>query len=497
MSSPSVDQTIDDRSSGAIPEDTSATLVIAGTCSSGTVNTVYGPYEGSDAIDDLVGDLVGGPAVEAAALMLSQNGSPVYVVPTDQTSATGGSVSTVAHSGTGSMVVAFTGTPTCDRECILKVLDTGEFAACTAKFSDDGGQTWSKVFTLSASITTFVATTGLTITCTAGTGNDCVAGDTYSTTALAKVATDANYAVAIQAAIDEDITFGLLHCVGMPTGADNAAKSASTASRVAQIDLKGAAAATVHKYFHAINDSADVANSTAGDTALTAAFASTESVYTTQGAGFLDTYDPIGLTWRKQPLSWALVNRLRQIPPSESAGFVGRGSLGSAFRIKRNVNGTKTLYNDNRRRRTLDNAKFATATTLTTKRGVYLTRANTLAPTGSDFAQIEARRVINLTAQTAYAVLINFLNAKIKVDKTTGRITEDEASRIESICNTTLRSALGSNAVDVYLVVNRTDNLLTDPTLRVKTFVIPYGYATQITNTIAFLNTAVQLQEAA
>lgn len=495
MAIPKVTQTIQDNSTGRVPEDTSAVTVVVGTCSSGTAETVYGPYEGADAIDDLVEQLVSSPAVKAAAFHLSQNGSAVYVVPVDTTGGTAAALSAVTATATGSATVAVSGTPKDDYEWKMVIITGGEFAVSTAKFSFDGGQTYRAPITLSASVTTYATETGITFGITAGSGDDFVAGDYYTGTSTAAVATAANYGDCIDAAVAEDFTFGVLHLVGMPAGASDANKASAAASRVATAQTKAAAAETSYCYISVFNDSANVTNNASGDTDLVSAFASTEANRCFQGAGFLDTLDPIDETWQKRPVTWAAVSRARQIAISEDPAFVGaiQGSLGSAVRIVRDINGTKTLYLDSRRRSTLHNARFLTARTHKKLLGAYICGSLSMAPVNSDFEKLPNRRVIDRASELTYAILVPKLNSTLRVNSTTGRILEEDAQSIETYANALLRAGLSGQCSGVTLIVNRTDNLVSSPVLRVRTLVVPFGYAEQIENTISFLNPALSL----
>jgi len=492
MAIPAVTQTIQDNSTGLVPGNTSAVTIVAGTCSSGTAETVYGPYYGADAIDDLVGDLVSGPAVKAAAYHLSQNGSAIYVVPTDTTGGTAGALSSVTSVATGSMTVAVTGTPKDDYEWKLVCVTGGERGTATYKLSLDGGQTFRATFTSAASVATYASETGITWTFTAGSGDDAVAGDYYTGTATAAVATAANYGDAIDAAVSEGISFGLVHLVCCPAGADNAAKSAAAESRCSSAHTQLVAAETSYVYARAFNDSANVSDNSTGDTALISAFSSSEHNRAFQCAGFADILDPIDETWQKRPISWAVVSRARNVEISEDVSFVGsqRGSLGSTVRLVRNIDGVKTYYLDSRKRSTLANDRFTTLRTHLKLLGAYVCESKSLAAVGSDFAFLPNCRVIDRASETTYTVLVKQLNGRVRVNSN-GTILEEDALAIEKYGNTVLRSALSGQCSAVQMVVNRTDNLLATPTLRVRTTVTPFGYNRQISNVLSFLNPAL------
>ena len=96
---PDVSVTIKDGALGSTAGLGTDRCAVVGTCTKGTANTVY-EFTDLQTLRDTLGTSVsGGPAVEAAALILAVSGKPVIVVPT--TNATAGSVGTVTLGGTG------------------------------------------------------------------------------------------------------------------------------------------------------------------------------------------------------------------------------------------------------------------------------------------------------------------------------------------------------------------------------------------------------------
>jgi hypothetical protein len=206
--------------------------------------------------------------------------------------------------------------------------------------------------------------------------------------------------------------------------------------------------------------------------------------------GFLDTTSAISGRKYKRPAAWSLVSRLRQIPISEHPGWVGRGSLGASARL---TNADGTSYLDARVRSALNSARVVTMRSHIGLPGVYVADAHTMAAATSDLKTIPNRRVIDRASTVAYNALLPFLNASVRVNASTGRILEADALAIEKRVEQALRAALTQPgfASDVSVTVNRTDNILSTQTLRVKTRVIPLGYAKFIENEIGFSNPAL------
>ena len=107
---PGVNVTIRDGALGSVAGLGSDACAVVGVCTGGTPNTVYQFTDIQTLKDTLAVGPTGGPAVEAAALILAVSGKPVVVVPT--TNATAGSVGAVTRTGTSpSPGATFTGTP--------------------------------------------------------------------------------------------------------------------------------------------------------------------------------------------------------------------------------------------------------------------------------------------------------------------------------------------------------------------------------------------------
>lgn len=489
MSANAVTFTISDGSLGLVPADSSANTAVLGTASSGTNEQVYS-YSSSDAIDDVRTNLGYGPLPEACAYHLSQDGSPVYAVKVDPTGGTAAATSAVTLVGTGidPGVTISVGTGYDDYQIKVLIVLGGAVATATFKYSLDGGDTYSA--TIVSAATYAIPNTGITLAFTAGTY---VAGDIYSATSTAATYTTTKLGLAIDALLASTVQFGLVHIVGRPSGASDTLKASAFAAMVAAVQTKLATAATAYRWARAICDGPDVANDATADGLLTTAFVSTDAPRVVAGAGDCELLSAL-VSGRKmkRSSSWPLVARARQIPISEEPGWVGRGSLGSSCAIQ-TADTTPTKYLDSRTRSTLHDSRFATLRTHIGRPGVYVTQSNTMALSTSDFNVLPRGRVMDRACVVGYAILVEYINASVRIDPDTGYILEADAKAIEGRIDAAIRAAIVStgDASDVAITVNRTTNLLSTPTLKVKIRITPVGYFRNITSEIGFTNPAL------
>jgi hypothetical protein len=491
MAIPAVTVTVTDGALGVVPADSSAATAIIGTCSSGTADTTVYSYQSADSISTLKSELGYGPGPEAAASALSTDGSAVFVVRADTTGGTAAASSAVTLTGTGLNpgVTVSVGTGYDDYEVQVKIVAGGAVATATFQYSLDGGDTWSA--TIVSAATYAIPNSGLTIAFTAGTY---VAGDIYSFTCTAATYTTTKMGTALDTLLASTNQFGLVHIVGRPSGASDTLKATAFAAMVAAVQTKLDTAATAYRYARAICDGPDVANDSTADGLLATAFVSTDAPRCVAAAGSCEfTSALVSGRKQKRPASWPMVQRARQVPIHESMAWVGRGSLGAGVALK-NATGTVS-HLDSRTRSTLDGARFATLRTHIGKAGAFVTQSNTMAQSTSDFRTLQNGRVMDRACVVAYGVLVDYLEADVRINATTGKILEADAVAIEKRVESALRDALTSpgHASAVAVTVNRDTNLLSTPTLKVQIRITPKGYVNAISANIGFNNPALQV----
>lgn len=185
---PSASETVRDYGIG-VTQVAKVSPIVAGVCSSGTAN-VLSWYASPNALRDACGE---GPAVEAAALILSQGGGPVGVIRTTASIAAtngqclptygaNGSNGSVTQSGAGPAVTV-SGYPKGHYLMRIEVTTGGTRGTAVFRWSIDNGSTWvASSITTAATVELKTATfdTGLTAAFATGTY---VLNETYSWTA--------------------------------------------------------------------------------------------------------------------------------------------------------------------------------------------------------------------------------------------------------------------------------------------------------------------------
>jgi hypothetical protein len=151
------------------------------------------------------------------------------------------------------------------------------------------------------------------------------------------------------------------------------------------------------------------------------------------------------------------------------------------------------LFHDETANPGLDDARFYTLRTWSTRPGIYVNQPRIFSATGSDFKLVPHRRVMNLALTVTNEYFERALSRPIFVDKKTGFIKESEAKRLENGNNAALAAVLGGKASDWSTTVGRTDNLLAGAPMTGDVRVVPAAYPTAINLTVGFTNPATNL----
>lgn len=141
-------------------------------------NASKGPYTPTRiaSLDDLVETFGYGFGVKAAAYELGKAGAPVLFRRVDPTPVAASVGDLVLDDWTGAEEPAVTGTPNDHYSVMWETTTPGELNAAQGRYSLDGGETWSTPATVPSNGIVALGSSGLTVTFTAGTGDD-VAGD--------------------------------------------------------------------------------------------------------------------------------------------------------------------------------------------------------------------------------------------------------------------------------------------------------------------------------
>jgi hypothetical protein len=443
-----------------------------GVSSLGTANTVY-PLSNPRGAKTVLG---AGPLVESVGDFLTASGGPVLAVPVAASNP--GTVGAITVNGTSpSPGVGTSGTPRDVYDVIVKIVAGGAVATASFKVSWDGGQTWSPVYATAASITAFVAFSGLTLTFAAGTY---VADDTYTFTTKAPTFGASDVGAAMDALKAYVKPVSILHVVGTVGGVDDAAKITAMAALIAAIQSKAESMADSKRWLRVIVELPEVT-----ETAW-AASAVWQSVVAPR-------VSPVGgretivseISDRQVTLSFASAYsaRLALIPVQEAPGKFARGPLKNVL----------SITHDERANEVFEDARITSSRTFTDVPGFFTTRGMMLHSAGSDFTTIQRARLIDKACRELYRALLIYLEEEITVSAETGLILDEEAQTIELNLTERLKTALveSRNASAVSVTVDRTNNILSTEELKVSFRVIPKANARFVSGEVGLLNPAI------
>jgi hypothetical protein len=458
-----------------VVENNGRVSACVGTCERGTAGTVYA-FTDLDTVRDTLGV---GPLSEAIGHKLAVAGGIVFGV--RATPDTAGAAGSVTHTGTGTSVATVSGAVNDAFRVRIAVERAGASLAATppATFtvSIDGGTTVSGAVPMPTNgVYPIPNTGGLTVTFAAGTF---VAGDAYAFDCTAPGYNAATTTTALTALRNDSRTWKHVHCVGGAATVANARLIANAASAAL------ATAEGEHRYAYAI-----VECPTDTDGNITAAFSTLTAPRVCVAAGKASVVSPFtGLAFPRSA-AFPFAARRHGAPISEDAGRVRSGALPLIDAIDRDEATTPAL----------DAERFVTLRTFVGKRGYYITNGNTMAETGSDFALVQHREVMDATCAVHRAATLPYVNDSLRVNPANvsaplvaGAIDERDARAFESDVGGKLRAAIVAPgyATDVTVTANRSDNILSTRTLRSKVRVLPLGYSKYLESELGYLNPAL------
>lgn len=442
---------------------------VVGVCTAGTANTVYEFNDLQTLVSTLGTSVSGGPAVEAAALILAVSGKPVVVVPT--TNSTAGTVGSVTVTGTGpSSLVSFTGTPLDAYHIRIKITLAGVRGTARFRIAFDGnnpdGPTYSDEYVTAATVTTWVGSTGLTVAF--DNSAPYVLDDVFAATCVAPAYSNGDLNTALTALMADARTWRFVFVVGEASSVSGSATMAST------LDTALATAQSNFRYaWGLIQAPSDT------DANISAAFSSFSSRRVAVAAGFTTTTSVISGRTFSRGGAWSAAARAMAMTISQDLGEVRAGALPAVTALTR----------DERKTPGLDAAGFLTLRTHVGLNGAYVNNPRIFAPAGSDFQLIQNRQVLDVACSVGRVALLQYLNGELVVNEN-GTVDEAEAQSIDATISAALaQSLLQPGYVSaVSAVTDRTNNVLSTQTLKVKLRVRPKGYAKTIEADIGFDN---------
>lgn len=482
MSIPGTTETFSDFALGAggLPADDARIFV--GACSTGTANTVYGPYTSGAAVQAAHGY---GPCVDRAALSSDLAGGDVYVMPT--TNATAGAAGSVTAVGTGTSVATVAGAAYDTLDVIFKITAAGaSLGAATAAFiySLDGGDSWSEQIAMPVSGVYAIATTNITITFGAG---SFVVDDTYSFATTAPLYSTTNLTSALVAlkAAPEAALLSWAVIVG------TSASSSASATMAAIVATQADAFEVAHRFMlFRMECGPDT------DATTAASFAAFVNERVEVTGGFAEITSSLTGRIQKRNVGWITEVRDAQIPPQEHPGRVRRGPLPASV---------VSLYRDEAATPALDVARFTTLRTIDGRTGFYVCRGKTMAALGSDYASTQNRRVMDKLARRGRYWALEFLNETIRVEPLlingvantrAGYILEAQAQSIENSIEQHLNDELfrtGNVDQPVTVRVKRDENIISTNNLTITFRGVPFGYGEGLALDFGFENPAIAI----
>lgn len=362
-------------------------------------------------------------------------------------------MSPVTESGTTPPDVTLTGTPNGYHNVVIDITLGGARGTAEFRWSIDGGATWAASGVATAASVTL---TGTGLTAAFSTGTDYNVDNLYTAHAGK----------------------------GLRDRADMA-------------KAKMAAAEAVSRYAFALLD----APPDMSDAVLIAAMEGFESTRVAVAPGPVRVFSPLTNRKMRRPFGWSAAARIAAIDPHRHPGEVAMGALADVL-VTDTAGGD---FRDERKTETLDVKRFMTSRTWIGLAGAYVTRGRLMAPAGSDYAQVMNRRVMDKACRVARQGGMRFVNASLVVNPSTstvpagqpgapGTIDEREARTIENYVAGLLNAALLATrqVSQVIVQVNRTDNLLSTSTLRMKVRLVPLAYAEYLEEELSLVNPALQ-----
>lgn len=382
-------------------------------------------------------------------------------------------VITVVGSGTAGWVTQVS-SPLDNYAAVINIVGAGALGVGTFTYSLDGNNTPGGQTLIPGGGAYAIPNSGVVVTFS----GTFVALDTYAfaTTTAGFVAGDVSTAGAI--ALASPISWNFMHLVGEASTAAGAATIGGT------LDSLMTTAFMSFLFVFAVLEVPCVEI----DTTILTAFANFVSYRVSPCVGYMALQSPLASSRvEKRNTAWAYTGRLGFIPPGESAGWVGRGPLPRVKGLYNNF-GSSTWDPT-----ALDAGRFTTARTIQNEAGYFITRGNMMSPSGSQFARVQDRRVMDVACAIVRQSELPYLEGSVRVDPATGYIDPRDASAFEGVVNTALSNGLvaTNNASGAVAAVNRNVNLLNTNNLPVAVSITKRVTLETITNNIGFANPAI------
>lgn len=482
---PRVEITKVDGSTGVVRPSAVGVLAIVAAASSGALNSA-GSFARRDVLFE---EHSHGHLLEFAAYVMAQSKKPIVAVRGDASTAGAYSDLTLTGSGTAA-ITAGEPEPVDEFDVLIEFVTGGTVGSSgiTYRYSLNGGATKSKVLALGTANTIEIPNTGVGIALGTGT---ITTGRTVAFTTTGPKLTNADLPDALEAL---RVTSSPWDAVLIDVEADD--------ETVTLCDLWLKTLNTQGKYKTVVLNARPRAadeTETQYRTALQAIFdaaASTDVVVCADGGATTSLVRGIS---QFRPTSLAVAARGMTITVGTDPAYVDVGPV-PGFRLTDSRGNPK--YHDEALFPGLDDLRLTTLRSIAGFEGTYITNANLISASGSDFVYWQHARTINRGAEIAYQVLTRKLSKGVRKDPKAGPngeryIAEGEAQGLEELVNAQLELELvkPGEVDDMKCIVSRVDDIRSNHGARirvqlqsvslayVKVFDVTVGFVTAIEST--------------
>jgi hypothetical protein len=449
MPAPSVQITKQDGNTGVVRPSAEGVLAIIAPSASGTAN-VAATYTRQDTA---LADYGYGKLVDFAAYDFAVAGKPVVLV--KPTTSTAGANGTVTKGGAGTSTFTAAGTPNDDLAIVVRFLVGGTIgvAGITYQVSLDGGNTYGAVTALGTANSIAIPNTGATLNLGAGT---IVAGNTATWTTTSPAMTTSDLTTALEAL---RVTSAPWDAVLIEMVADDTVVALVDTWLKTLGSAKGKFKTAIVTCRRRNSGETSAAYQTALATIFNAA-ASTDIVVCADAADMVSPTRGI-----VQPRSTGIFVAARGMKNDigRDVAYVNDGPVLNA-RISDSRGNPK--YHDEGVYPGIDDIRLTTLKTFDGLEGVYITNANLLSPTGSDFVYWQHARCLNRGCEIAWQMLTRLLSAGVNKSPKAGPngeryIAEEDAQRMQGLVQAALdREIVTPGRVsDMEILISRTDDL--------------------------------------
>lgn len=441
-------------STSQAPPSSTGILAILAASSAGTVDQP-GSYSRSDLA---VTDYGYGPLTDYAAHTIAAANQPVVLV--KGTAAYAGALGAITTTnGSTSTITNNSSAPYDTYDVRVEFLTGGTIGVTgiTYRYSLDGGNTWSGSQALGTATTLTIPNTGVSFTLGAGNIN---AGETLQAYTTRPQLNDTNITDGLTALGLSRLPFEgvLIDCSA------GAATVGVIDTILSSWEGKGKFKFALLNSRYKTEPEPTAESEAAYATALGTTFGNQTSIRACVGADGAHAPSPITGWNLKRPTAMFLGGRAMAIPIGEDPAWVARGPLQGAQVSDARGNPfdhDEDLYPN------LDSLRLTSLRSFAPggPQGIFVTNANTIAPTGSPFAYLQHIRIMNRACEIAWAVLTQQLSRGVrknpKPDPVTNIVTifEPDAALLDKLVEDALFQPLKGQVSDFRFRVNRTDNM--------------------------------------